>query len=143
MQDINEVVIVGRLTREAELRYISSGTAVTKFPIAVNRTRKKGETWEDEGHFFDVTLWGRQAEAVTKYLTKGQQIVVKGSLRQNRWTDRDTGNNRSKVEIHADTVQLVGGKRDSNRSSQFGNQPGDTPVPPDEEPENFESDIPF
>lgn len=137
MQDINAVFIVGRLTRQADLKYTNGGTAVSKFSVAVNRSRKKGDQWEDEAHFFDCTLWGKQAEGVNKYLTKGQQVAIKGELRQDRWTDKDSGKGRSKVEIHADTLQLVGGKK-SGEAGGFGNQSGDTSGP-----ENFESDIPF
>lgn len=106
--DINSVILVGRLTRDAELKYTSSGTAVCKFAIAVNRSRKNGESWEDEAHFFDVVLWGRQGEAIHQYLAKGKQVGVTGELRQNRW-QTDDGQNRSRVEIHALNVQLLGG----------------------------------
>lgn len=147
MQDVNEVVLVGRLVRDAELKYTSAGTAVSKFSIAVNRSRKKGDTWEEEAHFFDTVLWGRQAEAVVKYLTKGQQVVIKGELRLNRWTDKETGQNRSKVEINADTVQLVGGKKNADaggNSGGFGNQSGDKSYKDEYGgPEDFEDDIPF
>jgi len=109
VNDTNNVTLVGRLTRDAELKYTNSGAAVTKFSIAVNERRKKGEQWEDEANFFDVTLWGKSAEAVTQYLTKGKQIAVTGKLKQNRW--EQDGQARSKVEIVAFSVQLLGGGR--------------------------------
>ena len=107
MADINHVVLVGRLTRDAELKYTTSGQAVCKFSIAVNRRRKNGDQWEDEANFFDVVLWGRQGESLNQYLLKGKSVGVDGELRQDRW--QQEGQNRSKVEIVANNIQLLGG----------------------------------
>ncbi len=107
--DINRVVIVGRLTRDSELRYTKSGTALCKFSIAVNRTRKVGDQWEEEASFFDVALWGRQGEAISRYLIKGKQVGIDGELRQDRW--EQDGQSRSRVEIVAFNVMLLGGGR--------------------------------
>jgi len=107
MVDINHVVLVGRLTRDAELKSISSGQAVCKFSIAVNRRRKSGEQWEDEPNFFDIVVWGRQGESLHQYLVKGKLVGVDGELRQDRW--QQDGQNRSKVEIVANNIQLLGG----------------------------------
>ncbi|MDR2923979.1 MAG: single-stranded DNA-binding protein [Treponema sp.] len=107
MVDINHVVLVGRLTRDAELKSIASGQAVCKFSIAVNRRRKNGEQWEDEPNFFDIVVWGRQGESLHQYLVKGKLIGVDGELRQDRW--QQDGQNRSKVEIVANNIQLLGG----------------------------------
>ncbi len=108
-EDINRVVLVGRLTRDAEQSYTQSGYALLKFSIAVNRRRKQGDQWIDEGNFFDVTVWGRQGEAIANYMTKGKQVAVEGQLRQDRWESQD-GSKRSKVVIEANTVQLLGGR---------------------------------
>lgn len=151
MRDVNEVILVGRLTRPAELRYTNSGTAISAFSIAVNKSRKTQQGWQDEGHFFDVTFFGKQAEAVNQYLTKGQQVVIQGELHQDRWQDQQTQQNRSKVKIIARNVQLVGGKknignneRDNSAAGGFGNQPGDREYQDHYPgPENFEDDIPF
>jgi len=105
--DINHVVLVGRLTRDAELKSIASGQAVCKFSIAVNRSKKNGEQWEDEPNFFDVVLWGKRGEALHQYLLKGKLIGVDGELKQDRW--QQDGQNRSKVEIVANNIQLLGG----------------------------------
>jgi single-strand DNA-binding protein len=105
--DINHVVLVGRLTRDAELKYTAGGQAVCNFSIAVNRSKKSGDQWVDEPSFFDVTLWGRQGEVVNQYLVKGKTVGVDGGLRQDRW-EKD-GQNHSKVVIVADKVQLLGG----------------------------------
>jgi single-strand DNA-binding protein len=107
MADINHVVLVGRLTRDAELKYTTSGQAVSKFSIAINRRRKNGEQWEDEANYFDIVLWGRQGEALNQYLLKGKTVGVEGELRQDRW--QQDGQNRSKVEIVANNIQLLGG----------------------------------
>ena len=105
--DINSVVIVGRLTRDVELKYMNNGNAVASMSIAVNRSKKEGDQWVSEAHFFDVSYFGKGAEAVKPYLTKGKQIAVQGSLRQNRW-EKD-GQKQSRVVIVADSVELLGG----------------------------------
>ena len=107
MTDLNHVTLIGRLTRDAELKYTQSGFAISNFSIAVNRRRKNGEQWVEEAHFFDITLYGKSAESLKQYLIKGKQIAVDGELRQDRW-DQD-GQQRSKVVIAANNVQLLGG----------------------------------
>jgi single-strand DNA-binding protein len=107
MADLNHVTLIGRLTRDAELKYTSGGQAVCKFSIALNRRRKNGDQWEDEANFFDIVLWGRQGEALNQYLVKGKMVGVEGELRQDRW--QQDGQNRSKVEIVATNLQLLGG----------------------------------
>jgi single-strand DNA-binding protein len=119
MADINHVVLVGRLTRDAELKYTAGGQAVCKFSVAVNRRRKNGDQWEDEANYFDVVLWGRQGESLNQYLVKGKSVGVEGELRQDRW--QQDGQNRSKVEIVANNIQLLGG----SSGSQSGNSQGD------------------
>ena len=118
MADINRVVLVGRLTRDAELKYTSAGQAVCKFSVAVNRRRKNGDQWEDEANYFDVVLWGRQGESLNQYLVKGKAVGIDGELRQDRW--QQDGQNRSKVEIVAGNIQLLGGNQGGG--SGGGNQ---------------------
>lgn len=105
--DINIVVLVGRLTRDAELRYTNSGIAVCKFSLAVNRKKRSGDNWEDEVSFIDIVLWGKQGEALSRYLEKGKQVSVSGELRQSRW--EQDGQSRSRMEVAANNVQLLGG----------------------------------
>jgi single-strand DNA-binding protein len=107
MADLNHVVLVGRLTRDAELKYTANGQAVCKFSVALNRRRKSGDQWVDEANFFDIVLWGKQGESLNQYLIKGKQVGVDGELRQDRW--EQDGQNRSKVEIVANNIQLLGG----------------------------------
>ena len=115
--DINMVTVVGRLTKDPELKYTNSGTAVAKYSIAVNRKKRNGDNWEDEVSYFDVVVWGKQGEAIQQYLNKGKQIAISGELRQNRW--EQDGQKRSKVEIIANNVQLLGGDKSGQQS---GNQ---------------------
>lgn len=107
MADVNHVILIGRMTRDAELKYTSGGMAVCKFAIAVNKRRKQGEQWVDEANFFDIVLWGRSGETLNQYLVKGKQVAVEGELHQNRW--EQDGQSRSKIEINANNVQLLGG----------------------------------
>ena len=109
MSDINTVTLIGRLTRPGELKYTNSGMGVSKFSIAVNRRKKSGDQWEDEVSFFDCTMFGKRAESLNQYLTKGKQVAVNGELRQNRW-EKD-GQTRSKVEIIVNDLQLLGGEK--------------------------------
>ena len=145
MADINHVVLVGRLTRNAELKYTNNGSAVSKFSIAINQRRKKDDQWVDESHFFDIVLWGKTAESLNQYLVKGKQVGIEGQLRQNRW--EQDGQARSKVEIFATNVMLLGsgsgsgggGNRQASPEAHTGEAPETAPPAPD----NFEDDIPF
>jgi single-strand DNA-binding protein len=121
MVDVNSVVLLGRLTRDAELKYTAGGQAVCKFSIAVNRRKKNGDQWEDEANFFDIVLWGKQGESLNQYLKKGKMVAVDGELRQDRW--QQDGQNRSKVEVVADFVQLLGGGN-ANGESGSGSSSG-------------------
>lgn len=116
MSDVNWTIQIGRLTRDAELKYTSAGMAVTKFAIAVNRRVKQGETWTEEANFFNVILWGRLGESLNAFLVKGKQVAVTGELRQNRWTG-DDGTNHSTIEIVASGVQLLGGGQQGQQVS--------------------------
>lgn len=139
--DINHVVLVGRLTRDVEMKYTNNGMAVAKLGLAVNRRRKKDEGWVDEVSFFNITLWGKIAESLQPYLTKGKQIAVDGELRQNRW--EQNGQSRSTVEIVANNIQLLGGKT-SDSSRDYSPSGGGAPAPSTMGPsDDFEDDIPF
>jgi single-strand DNA-binding protein len=112
--DINKVFIIGRLVRDAELRYTEAGMPVSKFSLACNEKRKRGEEWVDEVNYFDIVLWGKTAESLNQYLAKGKQIAIDGKLKQERWQDRDTGNNRSKVTVTALNIQLLNSGNNNN-----------------------------
>lgn len=129
MQDLNSVFLIGRLTRDMVLEYLQSGTAVGKISLAVNRSVKKNDQWTDEASFFDVSLFGKQAESLKQSLVKGKQIAVHGELRQDRWEKE--GQKFSRVTVVASRVQLLGGKGES--SSQGAQQ----------QAEDFPEDLPF
>jgi single-strand DNA-binding protein len=139
MADINQVVLVGRLTRDAELKYTNTGTAVCKMSIAINRRRKSNDQWIDEASFFDIVLWGKMGEALSQYLVKGKQVGVVGELRQNKW--EQDGQPRSKVEVVASTLQLLGGR--SGGSKPERDDDAGTVSFPAENKDDFEDDIPF
>jgi len=137
MADVNHVILIGRLTRDAELKYTSGGMAVCKFAIAVNKRRKQGEQWVEEANFFDIVLWGKSGEGLNQYLVKGKQVAAEGELHQNRW-EKD-GQTQSKVEIVANNVQLLGSK-DGPSSDATGGKPS---VSNDSTPPEFDDSIPF
>lgn len=117
--DINKVFLIGRLTRDPEqVRYTQSGQAILKFSIAVDRREKKGGEWTSKASYFDITVWGKQAESLAQFLCKGKQIALDGYLDQERWTK--DGQNFSKVTITANQIQLLGGK---NGGGQNGPEP--------------------
>lgn len=105
--DLNHVTIIGRLTRDADLKYTQAGFAISNFSIAVNRRRKNGDQWIEEASFFEISLYGKSAETLKPYLIKGKQVAIDGELRQDRW--EQDGQSRSKVVIVANNVQLLGG----------------------------------
>jgi single-strand DNA-binding protein len=112
--DINHVIIVGRLTRDAEISYLPSGVAVAKISIAVNCSRKNGDQWVEEVSYFDSAIFGKTAENLKSYLSKGKQIGLEGHLKQDRW-EKD-GQKFSKISVIADNVQLLGGRSDGGGS---------------------------
>ena len=153
MADINRVTLVGRLVRDADVKVTQGGMQITKFGLAINRRRKQGDQWIDEASFFDVVIFGRMGEAVSRYLTKGKQVGVDGELVQNRW--EQDGQTRSKVEIFCNNIQLLGGRGDgggspgsgsgaSSGGSRSGGEPfgggGSGPADP---VDDFEDDVPF
>ena len=147
MTDINRVILVGRVVKDAELKFTSASTPVTRFSVAVNRSRKNGDQWEEEVSYIDIVLWGRSAESISKFLIKGKQVAVEGELRQNRW--EQDGQQRSKLEVVASNVQLLsGGTAPGSGNAQPQGQQGsyakkNAPVNAPE-PDHFEDDgIPF
>ena len=105
----NKVILVGNLGRDPELRYTPQGTPVCSFSIATNERRKdKTGEWQDQTTWFRVTLWGRQAETASQYLSKGRPVYIEGRLRVEEWTDRD-GKARHTLEVNATDMQFIGG----------------------------------
>jgi single-strand DNA-binding protein len=115
MASFNRVILLGNVTRDPELRYISTGTAVTEIGLAVNDRRKtaSGE-WVEETTFVDVTLWGRTAEVAGEYVTKGAPLLIEGRLKLDTW-EKD-GKKNSKLRVVCDRMQLLGSKSDGSKS---------------------------
>ncbi|MBE6345344.1 MAG: single-stranded DNA-binding protein [Spirochaetaceae bacterium] len=133
--DLNHVVLIGRLTRDAELKYTTSGFAISNFSVAVNRRRKNGEQWIEEASFFEINLYGKSAESLKPYLLKGKQVAIDGELRQDRW--EQDGQPRSKVVISANNVQLLGGNSTGSGGMQStGGYNANTSAKPSYQPRN-------
>ena len=122
---LNRIILMGRLTRDPELRRTGSGTAVTSFSLAVDRDFKS-QSGEKETDFIDIVAWRNTAEFVSKYFTKGRMAVVEGRLQIRDWTDKDGGKRRS-AEVVADNVYFGDSKRDGGYNS--GYNPGYAPAP--------------
>ncbi len=133
MASFNRVILVGNLTRDPELRYIPSGTAVSEIGLAVNDRVKRGDQWVEETTFVDVTLWARTAEIANEYLSKGSSVLIEGRLKLDRWEKE--GQKHSKLRVIGERLQMLGGRggggpggggagggrgRGSDASSQYG-----------------------
>ena len=115
MASYNRVILLGNLTRDPEMRYIPSGTAVTNFGLAMNERYTDRQTGEQKENtcFVDVEAWGRQAEVANEYLSKGRPVFIEGSLKFDSW-EADDGSRRSKLSVRAFRIQLIGGRRDGD-----------------------------
>lgn len=146
MASVNKVIMIGNLTRDPEVKYTQSGTAVAKMGIAVNRQYKgpDGE-YKKEVQFFNVVAWGKTAENCAKYLTKGKPLYVEGRLQNRQW--EQDGQKRTATEIVADMVQFLG----SAGGTGGGDRPAGSPPPqepaapsePDQTTFGSDADIPF
>ena len=116
---LNHITIMGRLTRDPELRRTGSGIAVASFSLAVDRDFSPKDGGERETDFIDCVAWRQTGEFVSKYFTKGRMIVVSGRLQIRSWTDKD-GNKRRTAEVVADNCYFGDSKRDSDGSSSYG-----------------------
>jgi single-strand DNA-binding protein len=111
-KSINQVILMGRLTRDPEQRTTSTGKTIASFSIAVDRG---GES--DAADFFEVTAWEKLGDLVIQYLAKGRRVLVQGRLRQDSWDDKETGKKRSRVEVTATDVTFLDGPSDGNGGS--------------------------
>ena len=151
MMGFNKVILVGNLTRDPEVRYIPSGTAVADIGLAVNRqwTDRTTNTRKEETTFVDITLWGRTAEIAGEYLSKGRSVLIEGRLQLDQWEDRESGQKRSKLKVIGENMQMLGARGDSGGGSAshpeppesaqqtaeaFYESPSDGDAPPDEVP---------
>jgi single-strand DNA-binding protein len=118
-KSINQVILMGRLTRDPEVRTTATGKTITSFSIAVDRGGQ-----DDQADFFDITAWEKLGELVSQYLSKGRRCLVQGRLRQDSWDDKETGKKRSKVEVVATDVTFLDGPNGGDGgSSNYGGAP--------------------
>ncbi len=114
MSSYNRVVLMGNLTRQPELRKTKTGTAVTELGLALNRswTAENGQR-QEETTFVEVTVWGRAAENAAQFLQKGRGVLIEGRLQLDVWQDRESGQDRSKLKVVADSIQFLGAAQES------------------------------
>jgi single-strand DNA-binding protein len=126
---INSVTLVGRAGRDPEVKYFESGTVVANLTMAVNRRNRN-----DEPDWFNLEIWGKQAQVAADYVKKGSLIGITGSFKLDSWKDRNTGEDRSKPVVRVDRLELLGSKRDSENSNfqnnnSFNQQPSNDEIP--------------
>mgnify|MGYP000979665132 FL=1 len=107
-RSINQVILMGRLTRDPEMRTTTTGKSIASFSLAVDR-----QTQDDQADFFDITAWEKLGELANQYLSKGRRCLVQGRLRQDSWDDKETGKKRSKIEVVATDITFLDGPNGS------------------------------
>ena len=114
MASLNKVLLIGNLTRDPELRYLTGGnSAVCEFGIAINRRFMQASGPEkDETCFLEIVVWGKQAETCSRFLQKGSTVFIEGRLVYDQWTEKDSQKKRSRVRVTAERVQFLSGRRD-------------------------------
>lgn len=139
-KSVNQVILLGRLTRDPEQRTTTSGKTIVNFSLAVDRGGK-----DDGADFFEVTAWEKLGELVVKYVSKGRKVLVQGRLRQDTWDDKETGKKRSKVAVVATDVTFLDSPRDETNQED----PRTDDVRQDHPPQDIDdkpidlSEIPF
>ena len=111
-RSINQVILLGRLTRDQEQRTTASGKNVVSFSIAVDR-----QSQDDQADFFNITAWDKLGDLVMQYLSKGRRVLIQGRLRQDSWEDKDTGKRQSRIEVTASDVTFLDGPSGDNSGS--------------------------
>lgn len=113
MAYLNKCFLIGNLTRDPELRVTPKGTSIASFGLAINRQSKNADgSHADEVTFVDIEAWGKQAELVAKYLARGAPAMIEGRLKLDEWTDKTSGQKRSRLKVVLENVQFLGSKRD-------------------------------
>jgi single-strand DNA-binding protein len=121
---VNSVTLVGRAGRDPEVRYFESGSVVANLTIAVNRRSR-----DEEPDWFNLEIWGKQAQVAADYVKKGSLLGIIGSLKLDRWTDRASGEERSKPVVRVDRLELLGSKRDAEQTGSFQSGSNEEDVP--------------
>lgn len=119
----NKIILIGNLTKDPELRYTPQGTPVTSFRLAVNSKYRSGDEMKDDTLFIDVVVWGKQGESCSQYLSKGSPALVEGRLRERKWESE--GQQRSKVEVFAQTVRFLSRRAETPSEGQRDRTPPD------------------
>jgi single-strand DNA-binding protein len=128
MATFNRVFLIGNLTRDPELKATPRGTSICQFGLAVNRQFKdESGAMRDETTFLDLEAWGKQADIIGKYLTKGSSCMVEGRLKLDQWEDKQSGQKRSKIKIVVENVQFLGGKKEKQGEQREENNEPYTP----------------
>lgn len=138
MGNLNKVFLLGRLTREPEIKAFDGGGKLAKFGLAVNNRKKEGDKWVDAPVFLDVSVFnrgdsGKQADLVEKYVKKGDPIMIEGHLQMDQWTDKSTGDKRSKLSVVSDNLQLVAPPRQEANGQAAQPQKESREAPPKQE----------
>ena len=120
---VNSITLVGRAGRDPDVRYFESGSVVANLTMAVNRRGR-----DEEPDWFNLEIWGKQAQVAADYVKKGSLLGIVGSFKLDRWADRNTGEERTKPVVRVDRLELLGSKRDSD-SKSYGASPNEEEVP--------------
>jgi single-strand DNA-binding protein len=149
MANVNKVILIGNLTRDVELKNLSSGTAVAQIGLAINREWKdKDGEKKEEVTFVDCEAWGKTAEIMAKYLAKGKPVYVEGRLRLDVWDDKESGQKRSKIKVVVESFQFLSSGKGSDDAAP-AEKPADKPAqrgfkqPGKESPAMNPDEIPF
>jgi single-strand DNA-binding protein len=156
MASYNKVILLGNLTRDPQVKYTPSGTALAEIGLAVNRYwfDKQTNSRREETTFVDITLWGREAEVAGEYLAKGRPVLIEGRLQLDTWDDKTTGQKRSKLRVVGERMQMLGSRGEGGGGGggrgapsaaehegppvgEFESEPGPSSGPPPED------DVPF
>ncbi len=132
----NKVIMIGNLTKDPELRYTPQGTAVSSFRIAVNSRYKQSDELKAETLFIDIVVFGKQAESCSQYLSKGRPVLVEGRLQERRWESE--GQQRSKVEVVANSVRFLSKKSATQSEGGIGDSSAGEDIAPPEETTDLE-----
>lgn len=154
MPNLNLVLLMGNLTRDPEVKYTTSGTPIASFGLAVNRTYMVGEEKRQEVTFLDIEFWGKQAEALGKYVHKGDPLHITGRLKLDQWEDKQTGQKRSKIRVIGEQFQFLKNKeggshthdQEADEYTQAAKRHQSQSKPPSqgfEETPEEEDDVPF
>ena len=139
MTDLNAVVLIGRLTKDLDLKYTANGMAVGTGSIAVNREAVRNSEKIKETSFFNFSMFGKIAESLKVYMTKGKQICLQGALKQRTWND-ENGGKHSVVEIIVNEIQLIGGRSENNSANNQQNYSQNTQARPVQQDFGYDED---